>query len=110
MSEPDIAAVMAAAMDAENRRREVAGASPGVGALVQLPDVSYGPGVGLSDVPLPVIGESHQAAPNVPQYKAYGPPSPAYAADVVAGRGIRPRGRADGIAACDRPRRRWSVH
>lgn len=84
----EISAVMAQAMDQEDRRRELASSSPGLGALVQLPDVPYGPGVGIADVPLPPIGESHhQAAPSVPQHKAYGPPSPVYADPAVAGVG-----------------------
>jgi hypothetical protein len=85
MTTPDIAAAMQAAMDQEDRRRELASQSPGLGALMQLPPTGIGPGVGLSDVPLPVIGESHQAAPYVPQAKAYGPLSPVYADPVVAG-------------------------
>jgi hypothetical protein len=81
----EIAAAMSQGMDGENRRRELASQMPGHGALVQLPPTPNGPGVGLTDVPLPVIGESHQAAPYVPQHKAYGPPSPVYADPLVAG-------------------------
>ena len=58
MTTPDEAALaiaQAAAEDGENRRRELASQTPGLGALVSLPDVPYGPGVGLSDVPLPPI-------------------------------------------------------
>jgi hypothetical protein len=83
----EIAAAMSRGMDGENRRRELASQMPGHGALVQLPEVTSGPGVGLTDVPLPTIGESHQAAPQVPQHKAYGPPSPMYADPFVAGPG-----------------------
>jgi hypothetical protein len=87
---PDVAAAMQASMDQEDRRRELASQSPGLGALMQLPPTGIGPGVGLSDVPLPVIGESHQAAPYVPQHKAYGPPSPVYADAAVGGVGYAP--------------------
>ena len=90
MTTPDIAAAMQASMDQEDRRRELASQSPGLGALMQLAPTGIGPGVGLSDVPLPAIGESHQAAPYVPQHKAYGPVSPTYAPDVVGGLGYAP--------------------
>jgi len=40
-------------LDTENRRRELASQSPGLGALMALPDVPYGPGIGISDVQLP---------------------------------------------------------
>ena len=90
MTTPDIAAVMAAAMDAEDRRRELASQAPGLGALVQLPPPPSGPGVGLTDVPLPVIGESHQAAASVPQHKSYGPPAPVYADSLIGGLGYAP--------------------
>jgi hypothetical protein len=85
MSEADIRAAQTAAMNSEDRRRKLASQTPGAGALMALPDVPYGPGAGISDVPLPPIGESHQAAPYVPQAKAYGPLSPVYADPVVAG-------------------------
>jgi hypothetical protein len=86
----EISAAMATGMAAENRRREVASQTPGLGAKVELPPVPYGPGVGIADVPLPVIGESHQAAPYVEQRKSYGPPAPVYADPVVAGVGYAP--------------------
>ncbi len=87
MSEPDIAAVMAAAMDAENRRRELASGAPGLGSLVELPQVSYGPGVGIADLitEMPAVGEGLAAVPHVPQYKAYGPDVPVYAPAEVGG-------------------------
>jgi hypothetical protein len=86
----EVTAAMSQGMDTENRRREFASQSPGLGALMALPDVPYGPGVGISDVPLPVVGESHHAAASVPQVKSYGPPSPVYADSLVGGRGLRP--------------------
>jgi hypothetical protein len=57
---PDIAAVMAAAMDGDNRRRELAAMTPGLGPALPLPQPPAGPGVGLSDVALPVVGEGYQ--------------------------------------------------
>jgi hypothetical protein len=88
----EISAAMAAGMAAENRRREVASQTPGLGAKVELPPPPSGPGVGVADVPLPVIGESHQAAPYAPQRKSYGPPSPVYADDLIGGVGYAPGG------------------
>ena len=93
MTTPDeaaLASAMANAMDSENRRRELASQSPGLGALVQLPETPNGPGIGIWDLGLPVVGESHQAAPYVEQSKSYGPPSPVYADPVVAGLGYVP--------------------
>jgi hypothetical protein len=87
---PDIAAAMQAAMDAEDQRRQTASQSPGLGALVELPQTPYGPGVGLADVPMPVIGEGLAAIPYTPQVKSYGPDVPQYAPDVVAGLGYAP--------------------
>jgi hypothetical protein len=89
VSTPDIAAAtaaQAAAMATENRRRELASQSPGLGAPVSLPDVPYGPGVGLTDIGLPHVGESYgQGAAVVPQVKSYGPAVPVYADPLVGG-------------------------
>jgi hypothetical protein len=90
MGTADIEAAMAAGMAAENRRRELAGQSPGLGALLSLPQTVNGPGVGIWDLGMPVIGESHQAAPYVPQHKSFGPVSPVYADGVVGGLGYAP--------------------
>jgi hypothetical protein len=88
MTTPDIAAAMQASMDAENRRRELAGQSPGLGVFLSLPQPPAGPGVGLSDVALPVIGEGYdQEAPAALQHKAYGETRPVYAAGEVGGLG-----------------------
>ena len=92
MSEADIRAAQTAAENAENRRREIASATPGLGALVQLPETPNGPGIGIWDLGLPVVGESHQAAPYVEQRKAYGPASPVYADDLIGGPGYAPGG------------------
>jgi hypothetical protein len=85
MSEPDIAAALSQAMSQEDRRRQLASQSPGLGALVQLPDVSYGAGPGNWDLG-PHVGEGYsQGADMVPQVKSYGPVSPVYADPFVAG-------------------------
>jgi hypothetical protein len=89
----DIAAIQAAmssAMDGEDRRREVAAASPGFGTLVPLGQPPSGAGVGISDVDLPIVGEGYSVtAPDAVQHKAYGPARPVYADDVLAGPAIR---------------------
>ena len=86
MSTPDIAAAMAQAMSTEDRRRELASQSPGLGALVNLPDVPYGSGVGNWDLGMPHVGESYgQSAPVVPQAKSYGPLSPQYGHPLIGG-------------------------
>ena len=95
MTTPDeaaLASAMAQAMNSEDRRRKLASQTPGAGALMALPDVPYGPGAGISDVPLPPIGESHQAAPYVEQRKSYGPRSPVYADPMIGGLGYAPGG------------------
>jgi hypothetical protein len=92
MSEADFRTAQAAAEDSENRRRELASQTPGLGALVSLPENPNGPGTGIWDLGLPVTGESHQAAPYVEQRKSYGPPSPVYADPLVGGPGYAPGG------------------
>jgi hypothetical protein len=87
MSEADIRAVQAAAENAENRRREVAGATPGLGALLPLEQPPGGAGVGIWDVDMPVIGEGYgqQAEIAGAVHKAYGEARPVYAGPAVAG-------------------------
>jgi hypothetical protein len=92
MTTPDEAAwasAMAAAMASENRRREVASASPGYGALVHLEQPPSGAGVGISDVGMPIIGEGYaiQAEIAAAVHKAYGETRPQYADPVVGGPG-----------------------
>lgn len=91
MTTPDIAAVMHAAMDAEDRRRELASASPGCGALLGLPDNSVGLAVGKAGL-LSTVGEGHSVAAEVSAvvHKSYGPDRPQYADPVVGGQGYRP--------------------
>jgi hypothetical protein len=81
----ECSAAMGTAMNGEARRRALAEHSPGLGALVQLPPSPNGPGAGIWDTGLQVVGESHQVAPYVPQHKSYGPDRPVYAPDVVGG-------------------------
>ena len=79
---------MGAAMSAEDRRREVAGASPGLGALLPLEQPPSGAGVGIWDVPgLDVKGEGYaiQADAAGAVHKAYGEARPVYAGPEVAG-------------------------
>lgn len=95
MSTPDIAniaAAMSGGMAAENRRRELAGQSPGLGAPMPLPQPPSGPGVGLSDVDLPVIGEGYDMTAEIADAvsKAYGPSRPVYAHPALAGLDYRP--------------------
>jgi hypothetical protein len=82
---------MAAAMDGEDRRRELASQTPGLGPVLPLPQPPAGPGVGLSDVMLPVVGEGYETqaemAPAV--HKAYGPDRPGYAHPLVGGIGYQ---------------------
>jgi hypothetical protein len=88
MTEPDIAAVMQASMNAEDKRRQLASMTPGLGAQLNLPDVPYGPSVGKSGLDLPPVGEGLETSPVVvPRLKAYGPQSPVYADDLVGGLG-----------------------
>jgi hypothetical protein len=89
----DCQAAQASAQDTENQRRRVASMSPGLGAAVQLPDVPYGPGVGIWDVPgLAPVGESHQTIAPVSEavHKSYGAPRPQYGADLLGGLGYAP--------------------
>jgi hypothetical protein len=87
MSEADIRAAQTAAEDAENRRREVAGASPGLGALLPLEQPPSGAGVGIWDVDMPVIGEGYEIQAEIATavHKAYGEARPVYAGPAVAG-------------------------
>src|SRR5262245_4234906 len=87
MSEQDITSALAATMAAEDRRREVASMTPGLGVLLNLPQPPGGPGVGLSDNFLPVIGEGYDliAPDDAQQMKAYGLTRPHYAGAEVGG-------------------------
>jgi hypothetical protein len=89
MTTPDIAAAMQSGMDAENRRRELAGMTPGLGPVLPLPQPPAGPGVGLSGVPLPVTGEGYEVQAEIAAavHKAYGADRPQYADPVVCGVG-----------------------
>lgn len=88
----DLAALTAAqaqATVAEQNRRELASRLPGHGAATPLPQPVSGPGVGLSDVDLPAVGEGFaQTAPDAPQRKSYGPARPVYTDSQVGGYGF----------------------
>jgi hypothetical protein len=90
MSEAEISHACAQSMDAENRRRELASQRPGHGTQIPLAQPVSAAGVGLSDVPMPVVGEGYDLTPPVvaPVSKAYGPPRPVYADPVVGGLGF----------------------
>src|SRR5215471_320831 len=94
MSESDITSAMHAAMASEGRRREVASASPGLGALMRLPQSPAAAGVGLSDVDMPAIGEGYDQVAEIAAAvsKAYGESRPVYAGPAVAGDSYGPLG------------------
>jgi hypothetical protein len=120
---PDIAAVMAAAIDGENRRRELASQTPGLGPVLPLPQPPAGPGVGLSDVSLPVVGEGYevQSLPVVGEgyevqakiaaaiHKSYGADRPQYAHPLVGGINY-PAGTHQPALRHVTNLRRWPVH
>jgi hypothetical protein len=90
LSTPDIAAAMNAAMDGENRRRQLASGTPGLGAVLRLPQSPAAAAVGKSSLDMPAIGEGYaQGAPDAPQRKSYGPDLPVYADDLVGGYGFQ---------------------
>ena len=97
MSEQSVEAVMAQAMQAENRRREVASQTPGLGALLPTEQPPNGPGVGKYELPgLDITGEGYDVtAPDDAQQKAYG-----MARAALCGRA---GGRAGLPACCQRP-------
>ena len=93
MSTPDIAAVMAAAMDAENRRRQLGGQAAGLGALMDLPQGPAALSVGKSSLGLDAVGEGLAAIGPAPaQVTSYGPGRPVYADGLVGGQGYGPGG------------------
>lgn len=88
MSEQEIAGVMAEAMDAENRRRQAAADSPGLGYQLALPQSPAAAAVGKSGLDMPAIGEGYdQAAADAFQHKSYGPAAPVYGPAEVGGLG-----------------------
>jgi hypothetical protein len=90
MSEQDITSAMHAAMDAEDRRRELASATPGVGAAMPMEQPPSGPSVGKYGVGGDIIGEGYAVQAEIVDAvaKAYGPPRPAYGDDLVGGFGF----------------------
>jgi hypothetical protein len=89
VSTPDIAAAMQAAMDAEDRRRELASATPGLGVLLPLDQPPSGPSVGKYGVGGAIVGEGYdqQAEIAAAIHKSYGADRPQYAHPLVAGLG-----------------------
>lgn len=89
-----LASAQAAAETDERGRRELAIQTPGLGPLVALPQPPAGPGVGLSDMALPVVGEGWaDPAPQPLQVMVpHGVPvygqRPVYGDDLVAGVGF----------------------
>jgi hypothetical protein len=87
VSEADIAAALSQAMSTEDRRRELASQTPGLGPVLPLPQSPSGPGVGLSDMDLPVVGEGYDMTAEISAavHKAFGPGRPTYAHPLVGG-------------------------
>jgi hypothetical protein len=84
---PDIAQVMMQAMQAEDQRRQVASASPGLGALLPMEQPPSGPSVGKYGVGGDIIGEGYAVEAEITAvvHKSYGPARPVYAGPAVAG-------------------------
>jgi hypothetical protein len=74
-------------MAAEDRRREVAGASPGLGALLPMEQPPSGPSVGKYGVGGPIVGEGYEVQAEIAAavHKAYGEDRPCYAGPAVGG-------------------------
>ena len=87
MTTPDIQQIMMAAMDAEDRRRELASQSPGLGVLLPLDQPPSGPSVGKYGVGGAIVGEGYdqQAEIAAAVHKAYGADRPQYAHPLVGG-------------------------
>ena len=87
MTTPDIQQIMMAAMDAEDRRRELASQSPGLGVLLPLDQPPSGPSVGKYGVGGAIVGEGYdqQAEIAAAVHKSYGADRPQYAHPLVGG-------------------------
>jgi len=94
MSEQAIEAAMQAAIAAEDRRRELASQTPGLGVLMPMEQPPSGAGVGISDVDMPVVGEGYDQMAEVSGavHKSYGEARPVYASPAVAGIDYAPLG------------------
>jgi hypothetical protein len=86
---PDIAAALAQAMDSEDRRRELASATPGVGALLPMEQPPSGPSVGKYGVGGDIIGEGYEVQAEIAAavHKSFGADRPQYAHPLVGGIG-----------------------
>ena len=91
MSEADFRAAQAAAEAGENRRRELASQTPGLGALLPMEQPPSGPSVGKYGVGGPVAGEGYEVQAGIAGAvsKAYGPLRPSYGDDLVGGFGFQ---------------------
>jgi hypothetical protein len=79
----EIIAAMQQGMDAENRRRDLAAMTPGLGSVLPLPQPYADAGQGSP----PVVGEGYAITAEVASAvrKAYGPDRPQYAHPLVGG-------------------------
>jgi hypothetical protein len=73
----------------EDRRRQLASGTPGLGVLMSLPQSPAAAAIGKSSLDMPAIGEGLSPVSYVPQHKAYGPASPVYADPFVGGVGFQ---------------------
>ena len=87
MTTPDIQQIMMAAMDAEDRRRELASQSPGLGVLLPLDQPPSGPSVGKYGVGGAIVGEGYGQQAEIADaiHKSYGADRPQYAHPLVSG-------------------------
>jgi hypothetical protein len=75
----DISATLAAAMNQENRRRELASQAPGLGALMHLGQPPAAHGVGISDIPdSEVKGEGYATEAAAQPLQVVTSPDPVY--------------------------------
>ena len=83
---------MPAAMAAENRRREVAAMTPGLGVPLPMEQPTSGPSVGKYGVGGDIVGEGYdqQAEISGAVHKSHGESRPVYAAPAVAGESYAP--------------------
>jgi hypothetical protein len=91
MSEADIRAAQTAAEDGENRRRELAALTPGLGPVLPMEQPPSGPSVGKYGVGGLIAGEGYEVQAEIADAvaKAYGPPRPQYGDDLVGGFGFQ---------------------
>jgi hypothetical protein len=83
----EITAATQASMDSEDRRRELASTTPGLGVLLPLDQPPSGPSVGKYGVGGAIVGEGYdqQAEIAAAVHKSYGADRPQYADPLVGG-------------------------